>query len=210
MSSIAVHAQVTQFLGIPVDGSKPEMIRKLKEKGFESDAYNKDVLVGEFNGSQVYIHTVTNNNKVYRIMVCDANTVDERSIQIRFNNLYKQFTDNPKYIALTDYAIPDDEDISYEMTVNHKRYEATFLQMPTNTNPESIAEDLDLASKLESKYTKEQLANPTEELRTDISKLLFESCSKRLVWFIISKHLGRYFITMFYDNEYNRANGEDL
>lgn len=30
------------------------------------------------------------------------------------------------------------------------------------------------------------------------------------VWFMISEHYGKYYITMFYDNEYNRANGEDL
>ena len=34
--SIAMYGQreVTKFLGIPVDGNKSEMIRKLKEKGF--------------------------------------------------------------------------------------------------------------------------------------------------------------------------------
>ena len=33
---------------------------------------------------------------------------------------------------------------------------------------------------------------------------------KKPVWFMISKYLNMYYITMFYDNEYNRANGEDL
>ena len=34
--SLAMYAQkdVTKFLGIPVDGTKSEMIKKLKEKGF--------------------------------------------------------------------------------------------------------------------------------------------------------------------------------
>lgn len=69
--SVSLYAQkdVTQFLGIPVDGYKPEMIKKLKDKGFTISPYNKDVLVGEFNGTKVNIHVVTNNNKVYRIMV---------------------------------------------------------------------------------------------------------------------------------------------
>ncbi len=30
------------------------------------------------------------------------------------------------------------------------------------------------------------------------------------VWFRICKFYGEYYITMFYDNEYNHANGEDL
>ena len=53
---------VTKFLGIPVDGTKAEMIQKLKAKGFTSVGY-QDVLEGEFNGTDVYLHVVTNNNK---------------------------------------------------------------------------------------------------------------------------------------------------
>ena len=30
------------------------------------------------------------------------------------------------------------------------------------------------------------------------------------VWFRICESYGEYYITMFYDNEYNHANGEDL
>ena len=58
------------------------------------------------------------------------------------------------------------------------------------------------------------LENPTEEIRSEIIKLsmeyVMESYSKRPVWFMISDYYGKYYITMFYDNEYNRANGEDL
>ena len=83
----ALHAQksVTQFLGIPVDGTKSEMIRKLKAKGFESSRYDKDVLEGEFNGHNVMLKVATNKNKVCRILVVDANPTDEAQIKIRFN-----------------------------------------------------------------------------------------------------------------------------
>jgi len=30
------------------------------------------------------------------------------------------------------------------------------------------------------------------------------------VWFKIFEMLGEYYIIIYYDNEYNRANGEDL
>ena len=40
------------------------MIKKLKEKGFVSSEYDKEMLEGEFNGTDVYVHVVTNNNKV--------------------------------------------------------------------------------------------------------------------------------------------------
>lgn len=133
ISSLFIYAQqdVTKFLGIPVDGSKSEMIQKLKAKGYTSSPLDKDVLVGEFNGADVNIHVVTNNNKVYRIMICDVNNIDERAIQIRFNRLCEQFVNNSKYssLPLEEYMIPDDEDISYEITVHKKRYEAVIKKL---------------------------------------------------------------------------------
>ena len=99
LASICAYAQkdVTQFLGIPIDGSKSDMIQKLKAKGFRVDSYN-DVLEGEFNGIDVNVYIVTNGDKVCRIMVCDANPVDERSIQIRFNNLCRAQADFPVHM----------------------------------------------------------------------------------------------------------------
>ena len=82
---------VTQFLDIPVDGYKPEMIKKLKSKGFTINRHNEDILDGEFNGTNVNIAFATNNNKVWRICVFDVNTTDETNIKIRFNNLIQQF-----------------------------------------------------------------------------------------------------------------------
>ena len=54
ISSLFIYAQqdVTKFLGIPVDGSKSEMIQKLKAKGYTSSPLDKDVLVGEFNADE--------------------------------------------------------------------------------------------------------------------------------------------------------------
>ena len=46
---------VTKFLGIPVDGTKSEMIQKLKAKGFKSSYYDNEILEGEFNGRSVKI-----------------------------------------------------------------------------------------------------------------------------------------------------------
>ena len=208
ISSLFIYAQqdVTKFLGIPVDGSKSEMIQKLKAKGYTSSPLDKDVLVGEFNGADVNIHAVTNNNKVYRIMICDVNNIDERAIQIRFNRLCEQFVNNSKYssLPLEEYMIPDDEDISYEITVHKKRYEAVFYQ---KTDETFMAKQIEAAFP---QYTKEQLANPSEELRAEIVNFVTQYISKKAVWFMINERLGKYCITMYYDNEYNNANGEDL
>ena len=217
----AVYAQkdVTKFLGIPVDGTKEEMIQKLKAKGFRSSPYDKEVLEGEFNGQTVNLHIVTNNNKVYRIMVCDNNTVSERDIKIRFNRLCEQFKNNQKYLSIGDYTIPDDEDISYEMIVHKKRYEASFFQAPDLTDTLALVERF--APIISSKFSDEELSRMTdEEVRNNLMSdpdvfkyvmtYVMDASVYKSVWFIISNYFGRYYITMFYDNEYNEANGEDL
>ena len=132
MLSVALHAQkeVTKFLGIPVDGSKSSMIQKLKNKGFVYDP-SADYLKGEFNGQQVDVFIATNNNKVYRIMVCDKNTYDEGQIKIRYNTLCRQFANNQKYVPISAEELSDRENISYEMTVHKKKYQASSYQPMT-------------------------------------------------------------------------------
>lgn len=39
---------------------------------------------------------------------------------------------------------------------------------------------------------------------------LFKVLEKKSVWFMIHEQYGRYKIIMYYDNEYNHSNGEDL
>lgn len=204
---------ITKFLGIPVDGSKSEMIRNLKTKGFKlSKIGDNEVLTGRFNGSDVQVFISTENGKVSRIMVCDENTMSETDIKIRFNRLCSQFKDNGKYLSLDDYTIPEDEDISYEMAVHNKRYEAIFYQLPEGEAMEKL--QASILKDVQDKYTPEQLESPTEEIRTQIISDTFDKMINILrnkpVWFMISEIYGKYYITMFYDNEYNRANGEDL
>ena len=210
---------VTKFLGIPVDGYKPAMIEKLKAKGFTSTTWDKDVLEGEFNGTDVYVHVVTNNNKVYRIMLADKNTQGETDIRIRFNLLCRQFENNPRYSSFSeDQTIPEDENISYEMTVNKKRYEASFYQNPQTDSLSLVRNAQFIAEKVQSdlsyKYTQEQIDDPSEEVQSEILKLTAEytvdMLTKKSVWFMISERAGKYCICMYYDNKYNEADGEDL
>ena len=217
VASVILFAQsdVTKFLGIPVDGFKPDMIRKLKEKGFVSTAYDKDILEGEFNGSDVNIHIVTNNNKVYRIVVCEQNVVSETDIRIRFNSLCRQFANNSKYTtpiltSVDDYIIPEDEDISYEMIVNNKRYQASFYQKPDSIAQQKDREDY-INSLLE-KYTEEELSDSTirTEFVQEMTLYAMDVWTKKSVWFMIAEFSGKYYIAMYYDNKYNEANGEDL
>lgn len=216
--SLSAYAQkeVTKFLGIPVDGTKSAMIRKLKAKGFTLTPISTDrnALEGEFNGRKVNVYVATNNDKVYRIMVADADLSNESEIKIRFNNLCQQFAQNPKYIpaSLDDFQLSEDEDISYEMAVNSKRYQAAYYQMPTAMD--TIAAREKILAPLLAKYTKEELANPTDEMTKELTlatmSYLADESSMRSVWFMISELYGKYYILMYYDNRYNEANGQDL
>ena len=206
--------EVTQFLGIPVDGSKSEMIQKLKAKGFRYDS-ELDCLKGEFNGRDSYISVVTNNNKVYRIMVRDVTSSSESDIRIRFNTLCRQFENNKKYQSLSSesYIIPEDEKISYEMSVNKKRYQASYFQIPEG-GIDSTTIMKETQSFIFSKYSQEQLSSLTEEqtqeLMTEVLLYMTEKFYNRSVWFMIDEMYGDYYILLYYDNGYNQADGEDL
>ena len=200
ITTFAQEKDVTKFLGIPVDGTKTEMIAKLKEKGYTSTSWDKDVLEGEFNGTDVYVSVVTNNNKVYRIVVRDQIEKDESAIRIRFNKLCQQFQNNPKYISIMDFSLPEDEDISYNMAVKNKRYEAAYYQFDIERTKEKLLE----------KYSEEEIASPSEEVQNAIFETINNMCSHKSVWFLITEYYGKYSIAMYYDNELNKANGEDL
>lgn len=198
---------VTKFLGIPVDGYKPAMIEKLKAKGFTPVLAGEDLLEGEFNGTDVYVNIMTNNLKVWQIMLRDKYTLDESTIKIRFNRLCEQFENNPKYIPRTkpnkEQTIPDDEHLSYEMAVNNKGYAAFYSQVPDSV-------------------TKEQalgyLTGPIEEVSPEkmlerasiLRKCYMAAQNKRVGFMLVEESAGKYRIYMFYENEYNKANGEDL
>jgi len=128
--SVSAQKDVTKFLGIPVDGSKSEFISKLKDKGFIQDK-DDDFLTGEFNDSHVMILLDTRKNKVSRVIVSFPPSTDETTIRVKFNRLCMQFKNNKKYISTTEEIpfISEDEDISYNMLVEHKNYQAAFYQL---------------------------------------------------------------------------------
>ena len=126
ITAIAQESNTIKFLGIPVDGTKKEMISKLQAKGYKYDAAS-DVLFGEFNGTNAIISVQTVNNRVWRIAIIDAKANnDETDIKIRYNLLFKQLSNNDKYEVYDGSTLGEEEDISYEMSVHKKRYDATF------------------------------------------------------------------------------------
>jgi len=204
--------EVTKFLGIPVDGIKTDVINKLKSKGYTISPVDKDVLVGEFNGRKVNLHVVTYNNKVYRIMVEYKNRLNETDIKIEFNNLCQKFKDNKKYISLSDDEISESEKISYEMNVHNKRYQAVFYQLQEKADSNSIQNEIETV--LRENFSQEQISNPTDEQKEKIIEkcltYLRDKYSQKTVWFMINEQFGEYSIVIFYDNELNKASGDEL
>ena len=126
ITAIAQESNTIKFLGIPIDGNKKEMISKLQAKGYKYDAAS-DALFGEFNGTNAAISVQTVNNRVWRIAIIDANmNSDEANIKIRYNLLFEQLSNNGKYEVADGSTLGEKENISYEMIVHKKRYEATF------------------------------------------------------------------------------------
>ena len=212
-----------KFLGIPVDGSKSEMVAALKSKGFRYDS-NSGFLVGDFNGRESNIGIVENHGKVYRVVVFDADTYDAGEIRIRFNNLIHQFENsNGKYYYIDqNEMIPEDEDINYEIIVHDKQYSATFIYNPLYGNDElrdKVINEVKLA--LEEKkdektsvgitygdfYSDKELYN---QLILSTVRMAAIQMSKGSVWFKIFEYYGKYYIGLYYDNLINSPNGEDL
>lgn len=202
---------VTKFMGIPVDGFKNDMVQKLEAKGFSTIEGQDGILEGEFNGTDVYVHIVTNNNKVYRIMVVDANYRNETDIKIRFNNLCYQFAKNENYMSMSedDQTIGENEDISYQITARKKRYQAIFFQKKELVNDDNFIEWYN--ERVFSMLTEEEYAAMDDESKTELlTELSYEYVAGSPVWFMIDDYYGEYGIVMFYDNELNKAQGEDL
>lgn len=205
---LPVYCKITEFLGLPVDRTKKEMIQKLREKGFEESSIGD--LKGEFNGEYVYLYILTNNNKVYCIALADQNSRSEEEIRIRFNTLCTQFENNGKYEPLpkeegNNQRIASSEDISNK--INHTAFyiypfsfEDCILQMDKT------------AQSLYGKNLSE-ISDKSEETNI-IEKAKEEAFNERInnyVNFTIQEAgYKKYRIMMFYKNLLNQSKGEDL
>ena len=216
--SLSTFAEVypTKFLGIPIDGTKEEMTKKLQQKGFRYDG-ETDALRGEFNGEEVLIRFVTNNNKVWRVFVNYATPRDGYQIRLAYNKLFNQFSNNKNYISadLQQEEISAKEDIAHEMLINDKTYEASFLQKTHELDTTAIKQyTLDCVESVKTYSALEGKVYTDEESAAAAMLCMFLGVKSEYlnnsVWFRITKIRGEYYISLYYDNLNNQANGEDL
>lgn len=148
-----------KFLGIPIDGTEAQFGTKLKSKGFTYNSiYEK--YRGQFNGKTVDVFTHTNHNLVDRVYVAFPSTSEE-SIKVEFNTLLGQFNDNGKYMDLSmNEEISEIEDISYEISVNKKRYQASFSYF--DPDQDKVAFMNALLEKFSDFFSKDQLTTLKE------------------------------------------------
>ena len=206
-----------KFLGIPVDGSKSEMVKALKAKGFEYDS-ESGFLIGDFNGKKSQIAIAENHGKVYRVVIFNADTYDEGQIKVMFNNLIHQFENNDKYFYIfPNNIIPEDEDIHYEILVNKKQYIAEFMYNPLYGNDElrdrlinEAVEESEEVIKNGKNIEFYSDKDNYDRLVSSVAGLKVIQMSNSSIWFKIFEHYGKYYIGLYYDNLLNAPNGEDL
>ena len=148
-----------KFLGIPIDGTEAQFVSKLKSKGFTYNSIYKNY-EGQFNGKDVDVFIHTNHNLVDRVYVAFPYT-SEAGIRVEFNRLLSQFEETGKYMSFgMNEEIPADEDISYEISVHNKRYQASFSYIDPDRDPIALVDAL--LDKISDFFTEEQLAKLKE------------------------------------------------
>jgi hypothetical protein len=159
IACLGQNIEVLKFLGIPIDGTESQFAAKLKGKGFTYNSYTEGYK-GQFNGKPVDVYIHTNHNLVDRVYVAFPYTTEE-GIRVEFNRLLGQFQENAKYIDLSmNSEIPADDDISYEISVKNKRYQASFSYFSPDRDPVSLMDAI--FDKLSNYLTEEQQAKLKE------------------------------------------------
>lgn len=195
---------VVKFLGIPVDGNKFEMIRKLNTKGFSSVPFVEDVMEGQFNGRNVKVHILHNKAKVWKIAVIYYSDADISTIINVWNRLYRQFKNKIDYTYVSGQELSPYRDAK---TIT-KSAHAMFIQGNENEVYDKIEPYLFQA------YSEQQLGKPddSEALARyeKLALLSYAQYSGNGVSISIAENQGEYTIIIHYENGKNAANGEDL
>lgn len=196
-----------KFLGIPIDGSKKDMIEALEEKGFNYSEYN-DYLTGIFNGENVKVFISTNHGIVDRIRVVYPDANDSNDSRVKYNTLLSRFNRNAKYVSVSPRPeIPEGESVGLNSYGDSQYYDTAFFFLMPETNPDEWKKEFNASYK--KKYTK-----PVNKLTySELEEVLFclpmqiRNAISGIVWLSITSVNN---INICYDNLQNRPRGEDL
>lgn len=128
-----------------------------------------------------------------------------------------------KYIELENdsYSLDEKIDLSFEMSTNHKEYQATFLQMPVIDQTDSMLIYRYAIEECKEEFSSDTVEKMLEEnnLSDEVNEYLnryliaikADMAENKRVWFnIIKNKFDTYQIYLYYDNERNLSNGSDL
>ena len=196
-----------KFMGIPIDGSKDDMVAALMEKGFKQD-WGDEYLTGIFNGENVKVFISTNHGIVDRIRVVYPSTNDSNDTRVKFNTLLSKMNRNAKYVSVSPRPeIPAGESVGLISYGDSKHYDTAYFFLMPDADQAQWKGEFNAAYK--KKYTK-----PVKDLSYDeLEEVLFclptriRSAISGIVWLAITNvdH-----INIYYDNLQNRPRGEDL
>jgi hypothetical protein len=84
--------------------------------------------------------------------------------------------------------------------------------LPEKADSNTIQNEIETV--LRENFSQEQISNPTDEQKEKIIEkcltYLRDKYSQKTVWFMINEQFGEYSIVIFYDNELNKASGDEL
>lgn len=127
---LSAQGGITTFLGIPVDGSKPHFIQKMKARGFRREAKDSN-LTGMFEGRPVIAQVFANKGRVYRVMITDMEaTADVNEIVWKYNCLIDSLRNSSEYTEYEwNHYIRETEAPFYEDYIREGYYYAEFFQV---------------------------------------------------------------------------------
>ena len=204
---IKIDENAFAFMGVPIDGSKYQMITALEGKGFERDIAG-DQMTGMFNGEKVKLNISTNHGMVDRILVEYPYCSEANDTRVKYNTLLSRFNRNDKYVCINPRKdIPANENIALCIIENSKKYDAIYFSLKS----ENIAEQWTESFKQEyQKHYNKQLGELSYE---EMEEVLFclplniSTAVSGVVWFtMVDSHR----ININYINFKNRPRGEDL
>lgn len=207
LAQVKASETILTFSGVPINGSKAQIIKSLSAKGFEySDLY--DHLTGMFNGEEVTLKISTNHGVVDRIIVNYPYCHESNDTRIKYNMLLSRFNRNDKYICINPrLEVPADERINRQLYDNSRYYDAVYFYLRPGTDPEQWTDEY--RKEYQKMYNKPLAGLSYEEMEEALFCLpnkISEAVSG-VVWFTMD---SQHQIVINYINFKNRPRGEDL
>lgn len=133
--------EVTEFMGIPVDGPIHEMKANLLKKGFvPAETLGNNIMTGEFNGRNVMLSIYGHKGQTYSVNVM-IHVSGVENAKVLANLFYMQLSQSCKYLSakgIKDSFIADDEGGDRNIFLNAKAYYETFYQVFTDSDDLSM------------------------------------------------------------------------